>query len=246
MSSQETIVVAFDLYGTLLSTASIAEELAKHFGKEKAQEVATLWRRYQLEYTWRLNSMNIYEPFFEVTRKSLGQSLAESDLELDEEFVESLMKAYDSLSTFPDVLPALESVSTHTNITAVVFSNGTDEMVGNSVRQSPDLSPHASKFSQLVTVGQVKKFKPHADVYFHLAKTMGKGTSKEEMGKLWLVSGNPFDVVGARSVGMQAAWVDRGGNGWTDRMIQGDAGAPTFIGKDLKEIVNSIASYTGQ
>ena len=52
------IVVAFDLYGTLLSTESIAKELASHFGQEKATSIATVWRKYQLEYTWRLNSMS--------------------------------------------------------------------------------------------------------------------------------------------------------------------------------------------
>ena len=51
-------VIAFDLYGTLLSTESIAKELATHFG-EKAPGLAGLWRRYQLEYTWRLNSMSM-------------------------------------------------------------------------------------------------------------------------------------------------------------------------------------------
>ena len=52
------ILVAFDLYGTLLSTASIAKKLAAHFGQDKADSIAALWRRYQLEYTWRLNSMS--------------------------------------------------------------------------------------------------------------------------------------------------------------------------------------------
>lgn len=55
--SSKKIVVAFDLYGTLLSTESIAKQLAEHFGQEKGQTIAALWRRYQLEYTWRLNSM---------------------------------------------------------------------------------------------------------------------------------------------------------------------------------------------
>lgn len=50
-------IVAFDLYGTLLSTDSIAKQLEKHFGHVKAQPIAALWRQYQLEYTWRLNSM---------------------------------------------------------------------------------------------------------------------------------------------------------------------------------------------
>jgi 2-haloacid dehalogenase len=57
MSSRNNIVVAFDLYGTLLSTDSIAKQLAEHFGNEKATSIATVWRKYQLEYTWRLNSM---------------------------------------------------------------------------------------------------------------------------------------------------------------------------------------------
>lgn len=50
-------VIAFDLYGTILSTESIAGELAKLYGQDKAQSIASLARRYQLEYTWRANSM---------------------------------------------------------------------------------------------------------------------------------------------------------------------------------------------
>ena len=58
-SNPESLVLAFDLYGTLLSTGSIAEQLGNHFGQSKAQSISTSWRRYQLEYTWRLNSMGM-------------------------------------------------------------------------------------------------------------------------------------------------------------------------------------------
>jgi 2-haloacid dehalogenase len=54
------MVIAFDAYGTLLSTESIAKKLANHFGDEKAETLAVAWRKYQLEYTWRLNSMGNY------------------------------------------------------------------------------------------------------------------------------------------------------------------------------------------
>lgn len=50
-------IVAFDLYGTLLSTESIAKEFAQFFGDGTAKTVAALWRRYQLEYSWRITSM---------------------------------------------------------------------------------------------------------------------------------------------------------------------------------------------
>jgi 2-haloacid dehalogenase len=56
-------VLAFDLYGTLLSTESIAKQLSAHFGQEKAASVAATWRKYQLEYTWRFNSMSMAPGF---------------------------------------------------------------------------------------------------------------------------------------------------------------------------------------
>lgn len=52
-----TTIIAFDLYGTILSTDSIAAELTEIAGHDRAGELASLWRRYQLEYTWRINSM---------------------------------------------------------------------------------------------------------------------------------------------------------------------------------------------
>ena len=153
------------------------------------------------------------------------------------------MKAYDSLSTFPDVTPALQALAKEPGVTAVVFSNGTQTMVTNSVKSSPDLGPHASVFKDIVTVEDVKRFKPAPAVYYHLAEKVGKSKTKEAMGEMWLVSGNPFDVVGARSVGMQAAWIDRAGNGWVDQLIQEPTGKPTVIVKDLEQVVDAVKQH---
>ncbi|KAI9759843.1 MAG: hypothetical protein M4579_002050 [Chaenotheca gracillima] len=235
------IIVAFDLYGTLLSTESIAKELAEHFGTEKAQSIALLWRRYQLEYTWRLNSMGQYQPFSDITRSSLRHALSDSGESLSTEAIEALMKAYDSLSSFPDVIPALEALAKHPHIVPVVFSNGTSSMVTNSVNHSPDLSPISKIFQKIVVVESVKKFKPAPEVYRHLTKVVGK--SVHQTGDIWLVSGNPFDVVGARSIGMQAAWVDRAGKGWTDRLLDHDVLGPTAIVRGLGEVIEAISRH---
>lgn len=148
------------------------------------------------------------------------------------------MKAYDSLSIFPDVSPALTSLSDHPSITAVVFSNGTHSMVSNSVNHSPDLAPHASVFKDIVVVEEIKAFKPAPEVYKHLAKSVG--VSEDDMGRLWLVSGNPFDIVGAKAMAMNAIWVDRAGNGWQDELVQGEVGRPTAIVKSLEEVVRIV------
>jgi 2-haloacid dehalogenase len=112
------------------------------------------------------------------------------------------MKAYDSLSTFPDVSPALKALASDPSINAYVFSNGTNAMVTASVTSSPSLSPHASVFKDLITIEEVGVFKPDKRVYEHLVRKVGKG--REDAGSVWLVSGNPFDVVGAMVAGLQA------------------------------------------
>lgn len=67
-------VVAFDLYGTLLSTESIVKQLECHFGSDKAQSISTAWRRYQLEYTWRADSMREFPVHLLVARLIASQS----------------------------------------------------------------------------------------------------------------------------------------------------------------------------
>jgi 2-haloacid dehalogenase len=181
-----------------------------------------------------------YIPFSDVTLQSLKHTLAEHKKSLSDEDTAELMKAYDSLSTFPDVPPALSSLSKDDTITAVVFSNGTQSMVSNSVNRSEDLSQHSSIFKDLVVVEEVKKFKPAPEVYEHLARKVGKEGNHSEM---WLVSGNPFDVVGARLFGMQATWVDRAGNGWTDALVEGEKGRPTAIVKSLEEVVDIVKKH---
>ena len=48
METDKRIFIAFDLYDTLLSAASISKRLADFIPTETAEPLAFLWRRYQL------------------------------------------------------------------------------------------------------------------------------------------------------------------------------------------------------
>lgn len=61
MTSKQKTILAFDVYGTVLSTESIARKLATFVGEEKSKAIAKSWRKYQLEYTWRCNSMGKFD-----------------------------------------------------------------------------------------------------------------------------------------------------------------------------------------
>jgi len=178
-----------------------------------------------------------YQSFSDVTQNSLIHALTEHELHLDEAGVADVMRAYDSLSIFPDVAPGLKKLAANPNIECVVFSNGTHTMVSNSVHKSAELSPLASTFKDLITVDYVRIFKPAPEVYRYLTEKVGKRDKEDEV---WLVSGNPFDVVGARAFGMQAAWVDRAGTGWQDMM----GGEPTVVIRSLEEVADAVRKYS--
>ncbi|KAJ3955951.1 hypothetical protein N0V92_007498 [Colletotrichum tropicale] len=231
-SEGKKVVIAFDLYGTLLSTESIATELAQLYGEESAKELAAQWRRYQLEYTWRINSMGMYRSFSELTRAALKHAVAEKKLALSKEDEERLMDAYNGLQTFPEIKDVLEIVENAPTIDAYVFSNGTDDMVGTSMKTSPDLSRMSHVFgpTRLITVEEVQCFKPSPKTYEHFARKVGMSDQKSA---IWLISSNPFDALGARAAGWKSAWIDRAGVGWVDAL-------GSTIGQEPSVVVNGV------
>ncbi|KZL72079.1 haloacid dehalogenase [Colletotrichum incanum] len=239
----KTTIIAFDLYGTLLSTESIAKELATLYGDENAKYLAAQWRRYQLEYTWRTNSMGTYRPFSELTRAALKHAIAEKKLKLSKENEGRLMDAYNGLQAFPDIEAAMNIIESNGSIDAYVFSNGTDDMVGTSMKTSPELSRMSHVFGpgKLVTVEEVQCFKPAPRTYGHFAKKVGMAGREDT---IWLISSNPFDALGASAAGWQSAWVDRVGTGWVDALGSVIDVGPTIVAKGVDEAIKRIVELS--
>ena len=150
-----------------------------------------------------------------------------------------MMEAYDSLSVFPDVQPALEKIKDIKDLRVVIHSNGTYEMVSSSVKNS--LSPFVGLFQDIIGTDQCRRYKPAAEAYQHLAQKLGKDAlDAKEMEKIWHVSSNPFDVAGARAVGLNSIWVDRKGTGWQDSLILSERGRPTKTVESLDAVVEII------
>lgn len=186
--------------------------------------------------------LGLYRDFGVITRGALRHALAEWDLHLSPADEETVMKAYDALRVSPEVPSALKAIEGNSLVEAVIFSNGTDAMVGASVESSPDLSPYHNLFKGLITVEELGVFKPNKRTYDHLLKAVRKEGSPEHV---WLVSGNPFDIVGARAAGLQAAWIDRVGKGWVDCLgdVIGDI-KPTVVVSGVDKAITEIIKTT--
>ena len=109
------------------------------------------------------------------------------------------MQAYNALHVFPEIPAALQAIKGNPIIEAYVFSNGTGEMVSASIDTSPGLKPFADCFKGQVTVDAVEAFKPDMKTYYHFVQE--SGMQGQDARNIWLISGNPFDIVGAASAG---------------------------------------------
>jgi 2-haloacid dehalogenase len=156
------------------------------------------------------------------------------------------MQAYNNLDVFPDVGGAMSQLTTDTDIEAWIFSNGTRSMIVDSLTSSADLSEPLKQDvlspSRVVSIDAIGVYKPNPRSYELMAKTVGYG--QEDLKYLWLVSSNPFDIVGARAFGMSAVWVDRDSTGWRDGLGGAMGLSPTRTAKGVDEAVQAILSYS--
>ena len=196
--AQPVEALAFDLYGTLVDPIGIWRRLTVDLG-EAAPRAAEVWRAKQLEYTFRLTAMQQYQDFEQVTRLSLDYALALLGHELSEAGRQALLAEYDRLALFADVPEGLRRLRAAGHRLAIL-SNGSPRMLAAAIG-SAGLD---GLFEALISVDEVRVYKPSPRVYQHAAQRLGR-----PLAEVRLVSSNPFDVLGAAATGMQVAWLDR-------------------------------------
>ncbi len=190
--------IGFDVYGTLVDPLEMNERLEPLAG-DLSGRLAALCREKQLEYTFRRGLMRTYEDFDSCTRRALVFAAGALGVNLSEQERERLIEEYQSLSLFPDVIPGIEALKERGH-QLVAFSNGVEATVRTLLDRAGVL-PH---LQDVISVDDLKTFKPDPEVYHYLTRRLGTNPSGT-----WLVSSNPFDVIGAKAVGLKAAWIQR-------------------------------------
>lgn len=191
-------VLAFDIFGTLIDPLSMEAHLEPLFGS-RARQASELWREKQLEYAFRRALMQRYENFDVCTMYALQYVSLRLGVPLNETDQQALLNRYRELPAFADVDCGLERLS-DAGQTLVAFSNGTEKMV----RGLLDHAGVLSRFRDVISVDDVKTFKPSPAVYEYLVRRAG--VPKESIA---LVSSNPFDIAGAQFCGLRTAWLQR-------------------------------------
>jgi 2-haloacid dehalogenase len=188
--------VVFDAYGTLYdvqSVANVTEEAFPGYG----EIITQIWRIKQLEYSWLRSLMRRYEDFSVVTRDALTYTLRLLGLKQDDAVFDRIMEKYLHLDLYPDANAALAAL--HGRKLAIL-SNGSTDMLGALVRNSGlDRVLDAT-----ISIDSKRIFKPSPEAYTLIEEKLGIAPAD-----VLFVSSNPWDAIGAKSFGLNVAWIER-------------------------------------
>jgi 2-haloacid dehalogenase len=190
--------LGFDVYGTLIDTHGVLSSLEAMI-PDKAQAFSQTWRDKQLEYSFRRGLMQNYVNFGVCTSQALEYTCQFYAVAFTEAQKKDLLTSYSTLPAFDEVVQGLTQLK-DANFRLYAFSNGSGDAVDTLLNNAGI----RGFFAGIVSCDDLMSFKPNPAVYSHfLRQANASGDSA------WLVSSNPFDVIGARSAGMRAAWVQR-------------------------------------
>lgn len=224
-----TYAIGFDVYGTLVDPLELNKHLRPLVG-DQADKFAELWREKQLEYAFRRGLMKQYADFGTCTKQALlfTQQTLKTNLSAADQ--QQLLDEYQNLRAFADVALGLAALKEQGHA-LVAFSNG----IAAKVRALLEKSGVAQHLDDVLSVDELKTFKPDPAVYDYLARRVARPKNET-----WLVSSNPWDVIGAKSAGLKAAWIKRK----PDKIFDPWGIDPDVTVSNLEKLAEQLAQFT--
>jgi 2-haloacid dehalogenase len=188
--------VVFDAYGTLYDIQSVATVTELAFPGH-GEIITQVWRIKQLEYTWLRSLMGRYTDFAAVTAESLAYALRVLGLGHDDAAFARIMDKYLHLDLYPDALAALSAMKDRT---LAILSNGSPDML-NALVTNSGLD---RVLDAVLSVDANRIFKPSPEAYALIESGLGVAPAE-----VLFISSNPWDACGAKSFGLNVAWIER-------------------------------------
>lgn len=191
-------VVAFDVVGTLFSLEKLRDRLTAVGLPAYALDI---WFAQLLRDAFALDATNVYRPFGEVATATLANLLAESAATIAfDANAEKIMDGFRELDAHPDAAQAMRTLR-NAGIRIVTLTNG-----GASTTETLLKRAGLCNFvERVISIDEVRRWKPHRDVYLHCAATVGIAPHR-----LALIAVHGWDIHGANQAGLATGYVSRG------------------------------------
>jgi 2-haloacid dehalogenase len=214
-------VVAFDVVETLASLDPVARRLTAH--GMQPQDLSA-WFTRLLRDAMALTAAGGYAPFAEVAASALT---AQSAGALSEDQVQDVVAGFGELVPQPDAVAAI-GAARDADIRVVALTNGS----AANTRAFLERAGVAGEVERVVSIDEVRAWKPHPEVYRHALEVIGVGAELTA-----LVAVHSWDIVGARRAGMTTGWCPR-----LERVPTPLFGAADVVADTLDAVVMSLAA----
>lgn len=193
--------IAFDVNETLLDLSTMRPAFTDLMGSADAMGE---WFARMLHGSLVANHTGQYRPFAMLGVEALLVVAQKRQISLSADQAADFVAGMRSLPPHPDVLPTLTTLAER-GWRLVTFTNGSQDTAEAQVTNSAI----APLLESVLSVESVGRFKPAPETYLWAAARLNI-----EINELLMVAAHDWDVVGARSVGAQAAFIARPGAIW--------------------------------
>ncbi len=189
MTARRPAVVAFDVVETMFSLGPVGEAL-RPLGVP-----LDLYFTRLLRDGFALAAAGSFCPFPDLARATLHALTSTAD----ETGIDGVLRAFGELPDHPDVRPALELL-VQGGVTAMALTNGS----AGPTERLLERAGLSHLVDAVVSVDEVRRWKPAPNPYNHLVATTGRPESEVAM-----VAVHSWDLHGARAAGLVTGWCAR-------------------------------------
>jgi 2-haloacid dehalogenase len=220
-------VLFFDVNETLLDLTKMKKQVGDALGGK--DELLPLWFTTMLQYSLVTSASGDYKPFGQIGAAALQMVAANNGITISEENArEVIVNALQNLPPHPEVKEALLQLK-QAGYKLVAFTNSSTEGLKNQF-ENAGLTDF---FDEQLSVEETGKFKPFTETYLWGASKMD--VNPEEC---MLIAAHGWDVYGAMSAGLRAAFVARPG-----QQLFPLAPKTEIIENDLKKVADILVTY---
>jgi len=218
--------LAFDYYGTIADKQGLGSLINEHVPGIDGYGLARLWFQTCQRYCFQNGMMGRYAPWNELSASALDFAAAEMAVGLPGDLRQRLLAADGEAPVYPEAGPALGRLAGRFDL--YVLSMGTEEMIRASQRRAGI----DGLFRGVITTTGDRVYKPSRAAYDVGVREIGLGA-----GEIGFVSGNSFDVIGAKNYGFPTVWVRR-----YAQPLDGLGLEPDLVVADLEELAGAVGA----
>lgn len=217
--------LAFDYYGTIANKTALAAEVDAAF-PGKGQPFVKLWFAQTQRYCFQNGMMQRHVPWSDLVKAAFKFSCAELGMTVSDDLRDRWIEADVRLPVYPEAPVALARLAKRFDL--YVLSMGSPWMIEKS-QANAGISEF---FKDVISAEPHKLYKPGHAAYALGVKEIGVAADE-----VAFVSGNSFDVIGAKNFGYPTIWVRRYGQALDDLGL-----VPDLMVRDLNEMADALGA----